>query len=592
MKSLRSSIYLFFFLLSFSLSGQREGDKWVIGYYSYLGSHNYSVMHFDFSGPSMKLDWHFDEKINMNETTSNICDKNGQAILWTNGMQIFGKHAVIVADTIAFDGDPFGYWNYFYDKDRGPSGSPLHNGAIILPFPGQENVFTVLYHSMSPHPTLGFDTDKHLEARVKMNEDSSYTILFRDSLIAPVFKWYKGSIIATRHANGRDWWILTLAHDGPKYFSFLLDDSGVKFHHEGNVNNNIIGGLGQAAFSSNGNYMARMDANTIEDGQRIYLFRFDRCTGYLEDLDSFHTEAGYFTGVAFSPSERYLYADDNLHLWQWDLLADDIAASQTLVDTFDGFVQPGWFQMQFASMAAAPDGRIYMTPPAGSSEFMHVIERPDMPADQCNFRQHSIDLKVPNGRSSPNLPNYRLGPLDGSPCDTLGIDNILTAHWRNEEYALGFPHGILFTDLSYFNPEVWHWDFDDGSTSSERNPVHAFESGLYHVCLTVSNANSSDSSCQWIEILETEIDDPQQTSEQDLSITPNPFHNVINIVSKSGEFRIAHLQLYDIHGRFVFDQPEAPVPVSIFLPPFPPGMYLCRIKDQDGTIYSFKVMKQ
>ena len=47
MKSLRSSIYLFFFLLSFSLSGQREGDKWVIGYFSYLGSHDYSVMHLD-----------------------------------------------------------------------------------------------------------------------------------------------------------------------------------------------------------------------------------------------------------------------------------------------------------------------------------------------------------------------------------------------------------------------------------------------------------------------------------------------------------------------------------------------------------------
>jgi hypothetical protein len=28
--------------------------------------------------------------------------------------------------------------------------------------------------------------------------------------------------------------------------------------------------------------------------------------------------------------------------------------------------------------------------------------------------------------SPPNFPNYRLGPVDGSACDTLGIDNIVS----------------------------------------------------------------------------------------------------------------------------------------------------------------------
>ncbi len=592
MKFLKISIFLFLLLPCLLLNAQKEGDQWVIGYYSYLGSHNYSVMHFDFSGSSMKIEWHFDEKFDIRETSSNICDKNGQAILWTNGMQIFGKHGVIVADTIAFDGDPFGYWNYFYDMDRGPSGFPLHDGALVLPFPGEENVFSVLYHSESSHPIFGFQTDRHLEARVRMNQDTSYEILFQDSLFAPILQWYKGSIIATRHANGRDWWIITFEIDSPNYFAFLLTDKGIKLDHEGNVSEIIQYGLGQAAFSANGNYLARMDAITLDEGQYISLFRFDRCTGVLEDLGKFHTEAGYFTGVAFSPSERYLYADDNLHLWQWDLLADDIAVSQTLVDTFDGFVQPGWFQMQFGPMETAPDGRIYVTPPAGSSEFMHVVERPDLPADQCNFKQHVINLKVPNGRSSPNIPNFRLGPLDGSTCDTLGIDNIPVARWRHEEKVLGFPHDILFTDLSYFNPEVWHWDFDDGSTSSEKSPVHTFESGLYHVCLTVSNENASDSSCQWIEILETGTQDGNVSAVADLSISPNPFHDKLVIHSVSGTFRSAHVQMYDMYGRNVFDQAEVPVPVSLVIPSLSPGMYLCMIRDQDGTMYSFKVMKQ
>ncbi|MGB4849281.1 MAG: T9SS type A sorting domain-containing protein, partial [Saprospiraceae bacterium] len=337
---------------------------------------------------------------------------------------------------------------------------------------------------------------------------------------------------------------------------------------------------------------ARVEAITLDEGQYISLFSFDRCIGDFIRIGTFHTEAGYFTGAAFSPSERYLYADDNTHLWQWDILADDITASQTLVDTFDGFVQPGWFQMQFGPMMAAPDGRIYIVPPAGSSNYMHVIERPDLPASECRFNQHSVNLQVPNGRSAPNIPNFRLGPLDGSTCDTLGIDNIPVARWRHEEKVLGFPHDILFTDLSYFNPEVWHWDFDDGSTSSEKSPVHTFESGLYHVCLTVSNENASDSSCQWVEILETGIQDGSVNVVPDLSISPNPFHDKLVISSVSGKFRSAHVQLYDMYGRNVFDQSEVPVPVSLVIPSLSPGMYLCMIKDQDGTMYSFKVMKQ
>ena len=50
---------------------------------------------------------------------------------------------------------------------------------------------------------------------------------------------------------------------------------------------------------------------------------------------------------------------------------------------------------------------------------------------------------------------------------------------------------IVFTDHSYVNEGrivAWHWDFADGSTSSERNPTHRFEPGHdYSVTLTVTD---------------------------------------------------------------------------------------------------------
>src|SRR5690606_23713655 len=269
----------------------------------------------------------------------------------------------------------------------------------------------------------------------------------------------------------------------PQYYAYLLGPDGIHLHHVGTVDTLIPHGLGQSVFSPLGNYLSRVDAISTNQGQFISLFSFDRCTGELHRAHTFHTTVGTFTGAAFSSDERFLYADDNAHLWQWDLRAADVAGSQFLVDTFDGFVQPGWFQMRFGPMMQAPDNRIYVVPPAGSSEFIHTIERPDQPGKACRFLQHNIDLTKPNGRSAPNVPNYRLGPLDGNPCDTLGLDNHPVARWRFEELEPGWWQEILFTDMSYFDPHTWHWDFDDGSTSSERSPVHTFEPGLYHVCL-------------------------------------------------------------------------------------------------------------
>lgn len=585
---LKSSFIVLIIFLSIEVHSQKEGDTWVVGYYS-LGSPEYSVMYLNFSGPELEIEWHLDEKIRFQETSSSICDAEGEVTLITNGMEIFSKNGVSVADTICFDTAYPGYWDWWYSETYGADGMPELGGALVLPSPAQENEYSVIGHSSKYHEVLGFVVTRYLESRVRKESNGTYTVLYRDSLIEPYLEWYTGPIIATRHANGRDWWIINFEANSSRYFSHLLDPSGIHLYHEGNIDTIVLDGLGQAAFSGFGNYIARMDAITFNIGQFITLYSFDRCNGTMERLETIHTDAGYFTGVAFSPSERYLYADNNSHLWQWDLWSDDIASSQTLVDTFDGFVQPGWFAVRFAPMMTAPDGRIYIVPPSGSSEYMHVITRPDLPADEVEFHQHSINLTKPNGRTAPNIPNFRLGPFDGSDCDTLGLNNHPVSRWRYEKDNPDVYNTIRFTDLSFFNPQNWLWEFDDGSTSNEMSPVHTFENGFYHVCLTVSNEYSSDSSCQWLTIMSTSSDEIND-EPRDLSIYPNPFTDKLNINSESGKFRTAHIRLHDMHGKLVFDQPKAPVPVSLVIPSLLPGIYFCTILDGE-EVYEFKAMK-
>ncbi len=57
---------------------------------------------------------------------------------------------------------------------------------------------------------------------------------------------------------------------------------------------------------------------------------------------------------------------------------------------------------------------------------MHVIHNPDAGGMACNFEVNGFELISRNFYYLPNVPNYRLGPLTGSACDTVqtGIANL------------------------------------------------------------------------------------------------------------------------------------------------------------------------
>jgi PKD repeat protein len=49
----------------------------------------------------------------------------------------------------------------------------------------------------------------------------------------------------------------------------------------------------------------------------------------------------------------------------------------------------------------------------------------------------------------------------------------------------------MFTDIST-NATGWNWNFGDGHTSTQRNPIHTYNiAGIYTVTLTAYNENGS-----------------------------------------------------------------------------------------------------
>ncbi len=64
------------------------------------------------------------------------------------------------------------------------------------------------------------------------------------------------------------------------------------------------------------------------------------------------------------------------------------------------------------------------------------------------------------------------------------------------------PLYVQFTDLSE-NANEWHWDFGDGNTSTEQDPLHIyFSAGNYDVNLTVVNENKTSSKITTINVLD------------------------------------------------------------------------------------------
>jgi len=578
-------------------AGQKEGDAWIIGY-TWNDHPEYSVLEMGFETGNLMIKRLPGELSFSKETCSTICDSEGNPLIWTNGMLIRGRGFQMVEDTISYVPDDWvntkpSLWNWWYNEvDLYAFGFPVPNGAIILPDPDDVNQYYVIYCFAEWDNRVGtFTVFKWLNAKIKHNADDTFELIYRDVPFGIENVEFQYPIKAVRHANGRDWWLFSFIRNTASYQLTLLDPAGLHFIGLLDPGIHIPNGAGLATVSPQGNYLVIGFDIWDDYDQHVFLFDINRCTGTLAFKDSFSIATQLWPGFGFSLSENYLYTSSEYkYLWQFDMQVSDVGASRVLVGEYDGFVHGSGFSTKFGPIMQTPDGRLYVVPTSGSNEYLHVIDRPDEPGTACKLRQHAINLTVPQGRSAPNIPNYRLGPLDGSPCDTLGINNLATSRWRWEVDEPDDPLTIRFTDLSFYEPDTWEWDFDDSQEADIPSPIHTFpDYGLYHVCQTVENQYIKDSTCQWIELLpNVSVDDPSYVP---FSVTPNPFTNELRITWHADGFTSGAVIITDLQGIEVLNTGRIPLPITLQLDDLPVGMYICTVQEADGKMTSMKVVK-
>ena len=78
----------------------------------------------------------------------------------------------------------------------------------------------------------------------------------------------------------------------------------------------------------------------------------------------------------------------------------------------------------------------------------------------------------------------------------------------------------------------------------------------------------------------------------DINVFPNPASEYLN-VEMANDFKPVELLIYHINGQLAkqFDLTENSI-FRIGLASLKPGLYLIKVKDEDGNFYSKRILKQ
>jgi len=593
-------IFFIVFIFPALLLSQKEDYQWIMNsssiddcsvanYPEFCGA---SILDFNVDPPAairnqeatMDMDW----------TNASICDKEGQLLFYSNNMRISdGDHEIVAnADTISYGI----FWDIkSWPNEEGvmqPRGFSKSNAAVFINKPGLENSYYHIYLNYDARPQTG-KTTKLLAGIDPVSE--GYEVTFKDQVISDSIR-NGGHTTCCQHANGRDWWLLQFSND--TVYTFLIDPQGIRLAHQDTMEYGFKERISSAVFDPRGEQFAIYQIYMFgtEDGAELILYDFDRCTGRLsnqrvqidDSYDHFATP-----GVEFSASGQYLYTNNLKKCYQYDTWSDDVFASQQMVMVWDSsaFYNPSETLLKsstFGLMRRGPDNKIYIAN-AGQNTKIHVIHRANRTANECYPEQNAITLPTYVLGTIPTFPTLRLGPLDGSTCDTIGLDNHPVARFRYEQDSTDYLE-LDFVDLSYYEPISWEWDFGDNTSSTLRYPTHTYlENGAYRVCQTVSNSYSSDTTCDTLYLGVSSLQKTEQARH--ITIFPNPAEDYIRVAIHDYIPQSASIRVYDQRGSLTMTATLDRAATLINVSALATGVYVYEVYDETIRISSGKIVK-
>jgi hypothetical protein len=379
----------------------------------------------DFKQDTMVLSHRRVQGENLFQTNTSICDTAGNFLFFSNGCVLSDSSFNLIPGAGKINNGPYWAENCESFHPNITDGYTFVNGCWILPV--AEKKFKVLYveeiNNFANTSGVRFSTVIQDKQTLKLSGYNIDRFLIQTNLSPE-----KRAIV--RHANGRDWWLVNNSFASKDFYISYIDSSEnvyePKIQDFPELPNQVYHGAGQSVFSSDGTIYACFDPRNL-----CQIYDFNRCSGELSNVRLIQPLLSYdsifsVTGIAISPNSRFLYLMTATIITQYDLQSANIEASAVIVAVRDNWVglnssgnpdlKPSFYQSQLG-----PDGKIYVFNAAGRRTFA-VIESPDSLGLACNVIQHKYHFpQWGTVRQPPRFPNFRLGPLEGSPCDSIPL---------------------------------------------------------------------------------------------------------------------------------------------------------------------------
>jgi hypothetical protein len=302
---------------------------------------------------------------------------------------------------------------------------------------------------------------------VKLKYDSiigsaiSWTTVDVPNFISTAYPYYVNHGIKTlkmdavRHGNGRDWWIIAQMRryavpttDSFVVFAFYNDSLYLSHYQQVGVK---FDGGGELDISDDGSKVCVCNIDTF----KVIEFDFDRCTGMLSNAHEVYNShtSDYneraLLGLSYSKSGEFIYGAghpeilisfspiDTIYQFNPRATVDSLKCIVIWYDTNNVITD----SIRPLSMELGDDGNIYVSYEKIDPQeqlgyypilsYLGVIRNADQPYPNCYFDPYGIFLGTQCQANGNNIlasvPNYNLGPMIGSPCDTLTTTS--TGQW-------------------------------------------------------------------------------------------------------------------------------------------------------------------
>jgi hypothetical protein len=396
---------LLLFIVHVDMFSQGINNLWTMGYGGPQATLPFGGIDMNFINGNPSITY-VTRDMEFRRAVSTICDSSGNLLFVTNGVYV----ADATGDTMQNGSglNPSAYTTMY------PDGLPPHQMNIIIPVPSSSNLY-YLFHCTIDDPYTSLLTKNLYYSIIDISQNFGLGSVIAKNQILITDSLNLGRLAACKHANGRDWWLICHKAYNNIYKKFLITPYGINGPFDQSIGVYRIRDVGQSAFSFNGNHFAYYGLDEDLD-----IFNFDRCSGLLSN----HTyvalnDSATGPGLAFSNDGKYLYVSSTKYVYQFDVTSTNIPSTQTTVAVWNSFYSPNPPLGTFFNISQlAPDGKIYIGT-GNATLHLHVINQPDSAGLACDLVQHGIALPAFNFNSLPNHPNYFLGNLPGSPCDTL-----------------------------------------------------------------------------------------------------------------------------------------------------------------------------